>query len=387
MNEDRMADVGSFVRALGVIYNTTLTYGPTHPVVARAIQEQMSLFETILKDLREVTLFFVNNQIRWNTTPLEAGNTLFQRIAQLFAGKGISGLTFVAGLREEEIVKFLQIVIKNAEQIPAGGLQSLLERDGIRSIRERREKLVFDADVGKKDDARGPRSPTTTVAIPGRTPSAGLPRKNAWDLDAGGGGSGGVGPGGGGGGTGTGSGTGSGSGTGGSGSGGGGGTASSGGRTTVGRAGAGDGVPFKAFVRSVLEDVSSRRTTTGVAADQITHEFDSRLLKKVDEVKRETARQIRSLENVRDVMLNEMENMKLAAILLDFRMQVLAVNESGRKIVGDLARLDAGSPLHRFVLSGKERDTIEISGMRRTAHRILSTGKDPNTDVLLVSLE
>ena len=81
------------------------------------------------------------------------------------------------------------------------------------------------------------------------------------------------------------------------------------------------------------------------------------------------------------------ENLHLAAIVLDVEMNVVGANDSGRRLIGNIGKIDPGTPIHDFVESRQERQTIEINGVSRLAHIILSTARDKGEGTMLICLE
>ena len=77
----------------------------------------------------------------------------------------------------------------------------------------------------------------------------------------------------------------------------------------------------------------------------------------------------------------------LAAIVLDAEMNVVGANDSGRKLIGNIGTIDPDSPIYDFVESKKERQSIEINGVSRLAHIILSTARDKREGTMLICLE
>jgi hypothetical protein len=379
---DRPADVTTVVRTFALVYNAVASYGADHPVVLRTIQEQMPALEQVLGEFQELTFVFGNQQVLWNDTPIEPGNTLFQRFAQLFTAKGVSAITVLAGLTAEELRQFCGLLKRSADQVPVVGLAVLLERQGLRSIREvKLERAVHRAASGESGDAGmggsaanaslGGRTSAHTHPVSGtktvvtdtaRSPMGGLtssatgagratvrvpqPAMGSKPMAAktSGGGSG------------------------------------SGGRGS-------DIAAFQEFVQDVLQEVSWRVTPPDVGAERIAAQYSQRLNQKVEEVRQQTVRQIRCLENIRDVMLTELDNLKVPAILLDGNQGIVEMNAAARPLVGGGTKVEPGSPLHAFLVSGKERGLVDIGGSRRTAHRILSTGGDSNAAVILLALE
>ncbi len=138
---------------------------------------------------------------------------------------------------------------------------------------------------------------------------------------------------------------------------------------------------------NVLDSVRKEQTTLHEASETIAQEFEQRLHEKVEEVRQQSEGKVRRLEKVKEVMLKELENLHLAAIVLDVEMNVVGANDSGRRLIGNIGKIDPGTPIHDFVESRQERQTIEINGVSRLAHIILSTARDKGEGTMLICLE
>lgn len=372
---ERANDVAAIVRTLGALCNTSLTYGPNHPVVARVIREQLPLIEGCLRDLKEIRLFFLDGQVRYGTVSLEPGNPLFQRLSQLFSDQRVSGIEMISGVTADEIRKLVRLLVKPGDAVAERGLQTLLDQEGVRGIRESRQKIGLISNAaasapegGSGSGTGGPGGSGTATA---ETAGVAKAKGNVWDLSgdlpdlyedvptaaaapraaavpavagAGAGGNGGAGP-------------------------------------------AGGAPPFREFVHDVVVDVNLGRSSPAAASEKITVEFDKRIQERTDEVERRSATRIRSLENVRDVMLTEMENLRMPAVLVDHELHLLGANASGRALVGRSSQVLPGSALHRFLISEREREAVDLPGGRRVAHKVLAVGADTESAVTLITLE
>ncbi|MFA5203564.1 MAG: hypothetical protein WC708_04085 [Lentisphaeria bacterium] len=153
---------------------------------------------------------------------------------------------------------------------------------------------------------------------------------------------------------------------------------------------AGGGAPaplFREFVHDVVVDVNLGRSSPAAASEKINVEFEKRIQERTEEVEKRSAARIRSLENVRDVMLTEMETLKLPAVLVDREFRLLGANSSGRALVGRAAQALPGTALHKFLSSGREREAVDLPGGRRVAHKVLAVGDDQESGVILITLE
>lgn len=351
-NPQKSVEAITAVRGLCTVLNTASVYQTTHPVFQRAVEQLVSALETALKGSSEIPLFFSEGQVRLSTTPIEPGVPMFQKFAQNFESKGIRGITILRGVTPDEITKFVMLITARSDDLRAQGLQTALDRQGVRHIREQKVKIGI---IGKDSVVR-PEEKAAPAPKPKSPSASSASRAGAWDIEAG--------------------------------------TDElsldeafkeftplPSPQTSTGKA------PIRHFVASVLDSVQKQETTPQEASETIAQEFEERLNEKVAEVRQIGEVKIRRLEKVKDVMLKELENLHLAAIVLDAELNVVGVNELGRKLIGNIGKIDRDSPIHEFVESGKERQTIEINGLSRLAHIIISTARDRREGTMLICLE
>lgn len=343
---EQVAAIANMVRALCLCYNTALSYGGKHPVMLRVLDENIPVFNQVLDEMMEVTLLFTGGHVRTGVSIVEPGNAQFSRISQVFNSRSVTGITFLRGLKAPDLFLLVELVARRGDLVAIKGLQAFLDSENVKCIRERRERMGLIDD--KEKDAKeakpaGAGQSAATWQISGDLDLRGIvsdeEKKEEDEVE-------------------------------------------------LVPTSATEQVGFRTFVHSVLVEVSTRRTTTALAANRIAAEFERRNQQQLEETRREAAKTIKTLENVRDLMLNELENMKLAAVLVDGRMRVLALNRPASDVLGNLLQIEAGSPLHAFIQSGKERDAITLAnGTTRSAHRILSAGSDKADHIMLISIE
>ena len=345
----RTAEVITAVRGLSTVLNTAAVYQITHPVFQRAVEQLVASLETALKGTGELPLFFGEGQVRLSTTPIEPGSTMFQKFAQGFESKGIRGISILRGVTTDELSKFVSILTSRSNDLAAQGLSALLERQGIRHIREQKVKIGI---IGKDSVVQQEEKTPPAAAV--KSPAAARPGE--WDIEAGAD------------------------------------------EISLDEAfkdfeplppskPSADKPPIRHFVVNVLDSVRKEQTTLHEASETIAQEFEQRLHEKVEEVRQQSEGKVRRLEKVKEVMLKELENLHLAAIVLDVEMNVVGANDSGRRLVGNIGKIDPGTPIHDFVESRQERQTIEINGVSRLAHIILSTARDKGEGTMLICLE
>jgi hypothetical protein len=351
VNPQKNGDVLAAMQGLCTVLNTATVYQINHPIFQRAVEQLVMALEAALKGPGEIPLFFSEGQVRLGTTPIEAGSPMFQKFAQSFEGKGIRGITILRGVTVDEIIQFVTLITGRSGDLQMHGLSACLERRGVRHIREQKVKIGI---VGKDSVVRSEEKATPSTTLKS-IPAPPAPHPSEWDIEAG---------------------------------------------TddlsldqafrefeplppkTVQ-----DKPPIRHFVVHVLDSVQKHKSSLHEASEVIASEFEQRLNAKVEEVRQVSEAKVRRLEIVKEVMLKELEHLHLAAIVLDAEMNVVGANESGRKLIGNIGKIENDSPIYRFVESKLERLPIEINGVSRLAHIIISTARDKCEGTMLICLE
>jgi hypothetical protein len=134
LSAERLADVTSAVRALCVIYNTSLTYDTSHPVFLKATEERIPAFRHAIEIGDELPLTLSQGQIRVGTLALEPASALFQKLARDFEALGVTGLTLLSGVSADDLRTLMRILTKKSREIAAQGVQPLLDQEGVQTI-------------------------------------------------------------------------------------------------------------------------------------------------------------------------------------------------------------------------------------------------------------
>ncbi len=346
---EKTAEVAQAIRALSVLINTAYSYQTSHAVFRRAMEERLSLFEKALQGVKELPIFFNEGQVVYATSAIEPGTGMFQKLAQVFESLGIKGLSLIPGLSATDLARFVDALTTKADDIRTQGLQSVLDKVEVKTIREQKVKIGVLHDKKPAEAAKSPAPAAPKPAVP-------KDRAGMWELDdqvinleadlaektA---------------------------------------PLSSAERNEV------VSKKFRSFVHGILSAMDRREASPAQATEIIAGEFDQRLKDRVEEVRAEHERRIRRLETVKDVVLMEMENLHLAAVVVDSDMHVLGINALGKAIVGDIEEIAEDSPLGQFVASDKERQMVEIDGVTRMAHLIVAVDPLTKEGSMLISLE
>lgn len=333
----KIAQIAGAIRALCVIYNTSLTYETTHAIFQKAIDERMHLFHDALAGTEGISLVFSDGQIRIGTISVEPGSSMFSRLSREFENMGIACISLLPGLSGDDLRKFMRLATKEADAIRARGLQLLLDRDGIRTVLEHKVRTELASGADKKGAA----------AFPAHEIADHPAKTDAWDIEA---------------------------------------DAASGVFTLQEEDDARFTRPFRDFVKGTMDALRRKEADVENIADIIATEFQHRLNEKTEEIRRTSEKKIRRLESVQELILRALEAHNLAAVILDQNMSILSANRQGREIIGGITFLERGSELETFIRSHEERKEVEINGVRKFAHLLTSTAVHGET-IMLVSLE
>jgi hypothetical protein len=334
----RVNEATGLARALGILLNTAQAYETSHAVFQRSLEERMPVFEIALRGLHDMTFYFSNGQVRYGTMPIEPGLRMFQDLAQRFEKAGVQGLVFLPGVTANEVKALINLLTRNAEEISHRGLQVLLEREGVRNIRDCKAKIGL-VENGKEK-----------ASDPSRKSAKGA-SSGAWELEM---------------------------------------ESELPEPVVEPMPEASDDPPtraFRGFVQQTLSTLSFDQEAVADVANDISSKFKEILTEQVEIVRQEGEKKVRRLNTIKDVVLRELELHHLAALVCDNNLFVLSTNQLGRDLIGDAQRLEKGSPLEQFIASGLERQVIEMDGVPRVAHVILSAEPVSNDKVLLISIE
>lgn len=339
----KLAEITSAVRAFCVIYNTSMTYEPGHQVFQKAVDERLPVFRAALAGVREIPLFFVEGQIRVGSLPLEPGSGMFQKLSNEFETMGISSISFLPCISADDLKKLMKIVVAKSEEIAGRGLQHFLAKEGVAGVVENKVRTQI---VSKDSPEAGGQVRGAGVAAASRRRRS-QEAATAWDIDAG------PAP-----------------------------------FSPIQQAGNISGSrPVRNFVKGALEALGRNEARSDEVADIIATEFEHRIKEKVEEVRKAGERKVRHLENIKDLILKELENHNVAALILDSQLRILSANRLGHDIIGDASVVEKGSPLGIFVMSQSERQEVDVNGVVRTAHLLTTKSAGSGESLMLLSLE
>lgn len=143
----------------------------------------------------------------------------------------------------------------------------------------------------------------------------------------------------------------------------------------------------KTFVLNEIRDLQSGKRDAQSVAEAIASDFEQRLNERVQEVRREVDQRIRRLESIKDLVLQELEMRNLAAVIVNAQLRVIALNDCGRRLLGDVDRLDPESELAEFARSTDERRNVSVRGTSCRADMIISDHPDAEGGAVLICIE
>jgi hypothetical protein len=279
-------------------------------------------------------------------------------------GLGIRQLRFTEGLDAHEVASLIRLMIQRAEDIKTQGLQALLTEEGLVHIQELKTRYeLVDPSKPKGTGAGkgvgkgpGPIRPEPPVPLsPIKVGAAASGASGLYELDL------------------------------------------SGDDWLVGPEVAGEeeaqqhlSVEARAFhnvATMILTEVVRQEISPKIAADHLTDEFDRQLNESVERVRQESELKIHRLNTVKDLVLKEMDQQHIAAIVVTGDLDVLAVNTRGTALTHGVDRLDRNSPLGAFINSRKEAAEVEIDGLERRVRLILMMNTPEQHDIVLVAVE
>lgn len=325
------------VKALGIILNTGRVYNSSHPVFQRTAMEHLPVLKDALTTKRGITLFFENGKVYYGSQVLADEASTVERLAHVFEDCGVTGLTITPAVDADDIASLTTAIVSKRLEKEETTLQKILSKEGVRGIREAKRP--------KRGFAGTEASPVKGTA----RPSASSSRTFELDMMSG------VEE-----------------------------------MDTSEREGLFEDetvAEYRAFVADALTNVAKGKQSVEQASDTIAYEFEIQLNKRTEQVREETETQVRRLENIKDLVMQELEQLNLAAVVVDTSHNILEANHSGRALIGNLKHFEEESPLGAFIHSGKEKQKIRFNGKEHTAHIIISERAQSGEGAMLICLE
>mgnify|MGYP006281396937 FL=1 len=338
--------VTEIVKALGILLNTGSVYDVEHPVFDRTLDERFGVFEDGLRETGNIKLEFREGQVVYKNIHLEPGADMFEKISRRLQAKGLTGLIIKTRLKKEDIKKFVHLLKQMKDSKSSIEINDLIQREKIRGLsaftaaENTHSRAVSTTETpGVQHDRQAERKMFELDDNPG---IEAMQLEDVFD------------------------------------------TAQSADEAT--------GMNevkqnFEVYVDDVLDKMQADQISHADACASITDEFETQLNLQIEDYKSKTETRIRRLENIKDLVLDELESLELAAIVVDQQLNVIALNKSGRRLLGRINRLERGTPLAQFVAASREKQKLKIKGEERTAHLVISEASQGNDGAMLICLD
>lgn len=326
--------VKAAVQALAISLNTVKVYQAGHPVLQNIIKERFLEIKKVLKRVSPLKLTFRDGQVLCRNKLIAADYQFAEKLARTFEKNGVKGLEIEAEVSQQEF-EFFALSVKEIEGGASKTLNELLREREVVSIRE------YDP-----EESMGDGYVNSGYAREGRSDVYDLDMDIPADLEE------------------------------------------LDWNELVGDTGGEDqATEFCRFVDGVLDDAIEDRSLAEEKSRVIADEFEKRLDAEIENYKQQTEEHIRRLESIKDLVLKELEERGIAALVIDSRFNVLAMNNRAKQLLGTVSRLGDESDLARFVRSGQDTDKIKVEGAEYTAHVIISEGEGNELQTVLLCLD
>ena len=129
-------------------------YPHDHPITRQSIKNAFENLQKLFELRSSITLGITKDTLIIDEYTLDKKNPVFREFALALHNKGISGVTFISGITEDELLALHEILV--AKDLPPGqGVLELADNKGLRHIRLSLidlSKFRFVEDAARKDD-------------------------------------------------------------------------------------------------------------------------------------------------------------------------------------------------------------------------------------------
>lgn len=139
------------LRALNAAIAQRKMYPPEHPIASRALTSLAFYMERILALAEEWRVAVVGEKLMAGGRPIDEGAESFAPFLDSLKARGIETIAFKRGVDIEELRRFISLMILDSKWFAGTTLQSMMGKEGIRSIEAGR--LVL-GDAGEADRNR-----------------------------------------------------------------------------------------------------------------------------------------------------------------------------------------------------------------------------------------
>lgn len=140
--------IKNFIAALLALQSQLRLYDAVNRTVEMATEKVNSIFDLLLEDSDEITIFIGQHAFIFEDKFVERSNQLFDAFANLLFNHGISAITFVKGMTAAELHDFMKLVGRRSSfSWDEGGIGAALIQHNVNNIRVREmSELDFSLD-------------------------------------------------------------------------------------------------------------------------------------------------------------------------------------------------------------------------------------------------
>ncbi len=148
----------AFLSVVSKSVKTTALYTLNHPIVIESLGKAFALLNEVLAEQRaaSLTISYANDNWLCNDVPVPVPDQDAQNLNISLRAHGLSGITFLAGVRTFELGVLCEFLCSSGKGQPEGYFMDFLAQRGVTNIRP--EKVRYVKDSGWAPRASGPQS-------------------------------------------------------------------------------------------------------------------------------------------------------------------------------------------------------------------------------------
>lgn len=124
----------AFLQMIALLKNATL-YPPAHPFLLGSAEQLLLTLEDLFTRKNEASYHFISGELFFETFSIPLEKQLSQAVEDI-SRSGIGGITFLRGLKRDELIAFAYLrAHPQSTQPEQGGMEELLSRQGIAHIK------------------------------------------------------------------------------------------------------------------------------------------------------------------------------------------------------------------------------------------------------------
>ncbi len=130
-----LAEVSDAILKLNIARKNRLIYPATHEQAGRSLQHACEALKQVIRQKSPLILKVMPDGIAMDDALLPTKSNALKEMASELRQRGIAATTFGAGVCEEELARFLELIIQESEEIKArGGIGTAAVEEGLRHI-------------------------------------------------------------------------------------------------------------------------------------------------------------------------------------------------------------------------------------------------------------